>query len=172
MQQIKWTDRKFFFGYDKGYIPLFIERLYGTAPRMEELLNSSGEHIASIKEGDGWSIKEHAGHLTDLERLHDGRIDDIIAGLTVLRAADMSNKDTYAANHNERTIPELLTQFRKTRNEFIERVRSLNEKYFETKALHPRLKEMVTMTDLLFFMAEHDNHHLARIAQLSLQMRP
>lgn len=166
MQQIKWTERKFSFGYDKGYVPLFIERLNGVAPRLEELLNSSDEKVASVRQGNEWSVKEHAGHLFDLENLHTGRIDDFIAGLSALRPADMNNKDTYKANHNERSIPELISLFRQTRSKFIHKIRSLDEKYFETKALHPRLQQMVTLTDLLFFIAEHDNHHLARIANL------
>ena len=34
------------------------------------------------------------------------------------------------------------------------------------KSLHPRLQQMITLTDLLFFIAEHDTHHLTRIASL------
>ena len=164
MEQVKWVDRKFPFGYDKGYIPLFIERLNSTASRLEELLKNMDEKSAGAKHGDEWSVKEHAGHLTDLESLHDGRVDDIIAGIPILRAADMTNKETYSANHNDQTIPELLSRFRNRRNQFIKRLELLDAKYFERKALHPRLQEMVTLTDLLFFMAEHDNHHLAKIA--------
>ena len=169
MQQIKWTERKFTFGYDKGYVLLFIERLNGVAPRLEELLNNYDEGAASLSQGNEWSIKEHVGHLADLELLHDGRMDDFIAGLEVLRPADMTNKETYNAHHNERSIPELIAHFREVRGRFIKRAESLDEKYFEIKALHPRLQQMVTITDILFFVAEHDNHHLARIVHLSGQ---
>jgi len=170
MQQIKWTDRKFYFGYDKGYVPLFIERLYGVAPRLEELLKNVNETTASAKQRDEWSVKEHVGHLSDLEKLHSGRIDDFMAGLAILRPADMDNKDTFKANHNERSIPELISHFRQVRKGFINRIDALDEKFFDVKALHPRLQQMITITDVLFFVAEHDNHHLARIAHL-LQLK-
>jgi uncharacterized damage-inducible protein DinB len=166
MKQIKWIDRTFFFGYDKGYIPCFIERLSSTAPRLDELMNGCSEFTASQKKGTEWSVKEHIGHLSDLETLHDGRIDDFINNFGELRPADMTNKETFAGGHNGRTIPQLLSHFRHTRNNFITRVGSLDTEIFNRKALHPRLKQVITLTDLLFFIAEHDNHHMARIATL------
>jgi len=166
MLPIKWTDRKFSFGYSVGYTPLFVERLKNTAPRLAELISSCNDATASARVNNTWSIKENIGHLSDLESLHDGRIDDFIAGLSVLRAADMSNQETEGANHNEQSIQRLLFNFRNTRNKFIERMASLDEVHFERKALHPRLQQMITLTDLLFFIAEHDNHHLTRIAAL------
>ncbi len=165
MKQIKWTERKFTFGYEIGYAPFFIERLRATAPRLEELFEDIDEMAAAKKAGAEWSAKEHLGHLSELEILHDGRINDLAAGTPVLRAADMSNTETYAAKHNETPIAELLLHFRNGRNKFIERVASLDEQFFRRTALHPRLQQQATLTDLLFFIAEHDNHHLLRIAE-------
>lgn len=164
---VKWTERKFTFGYEKGYVPFFIERLRAAAPRLEELFYGISEEKAARKPADGWSMKEHAGHLADLEHLHNGRIDDFVAWSDKLRPADMSNKETYDAGHNGQSIPHLLARFRSSRAEYIERLLSLDEKYFDRKALHPRLRQIITLTDLLFFIAEHDNHHLAKIAALA-----
>jgi uncharacterized damage-inducible protein DinB len=36
-------------------------------------------------------------------------------------------------------------------------------------AFHPRLRQLMTVADLLFFVAEHDDHHLASITQLIRQ---
>jgi hypothetical protein len=33
-------------------------------------------------------------------------------------------------------------------------------------AWHPRLKVRIRVLDLVFFIAEHDDHHLARISEL------
>ena len=33
-------------------------------------------------------------------------------------------------------------------------------------ARHPRLKKEMRVLDLAFFIAEHDDHHLARISEL------
>ncbi len=165
MEQVKWTARKFTFGYDKGYVPFFLERLKNTAPRLDELFSNTDEVAAARKLGGSWSAKEHLGHLSDLELLHDGRIDDFIAGVPKLRAADMQNNKTYAADHNRASLPTLLKHFREGRNNLIDRVRTLDDRYFEKAALHPRLQQQVTLTDILFFIAEHDNHHLLRIAE-------
>ncbi|MFT4669296.1 MAG: hypothetical protein ACI9M9_001964 [Flavobacteriaceae bacterium] len=34
--------------------------------------------------------------------------------------------------------------------------------------MHPRLKVLMRPVDLLFFVAEHDDHHLATIVKLSI----
>jgi hypothetical protein len=106
------------------------------------------------------------GHLSDLEALHDGRIDDFIAGLPELRPADMTNKATYTANHNEQPLSVLLSGFRNKRAAYINRLESLEDTYFERKALHIRLKQLITVTDALFFTAEHDMQHLSTVARL------
>jgi len=104
MEVLKWTDRKFQFGYSKEYLPFFIERLKTIAPRIEELITTIPETILSKREDNHWSIKEHIGHLSDLEELHDGRIDDFENAKNTLRAADMSNEKTNKANHNNSSI--------------------------------------------------------------------
>ncbi len=164
MKPLKWTDRKFFFGYDRSYAPFFIERLKATAPRLAELVAGCSEEFAESGHKIGWSIKEHIGHLTDLEKLHDGRIDDFLDDKPTLRPADMGNKATYEAGHNSRSLSQLIHDFRASRTVYINRLENLDEGYFNAKGLHPRLSQVITLTDLLYFVAEHDNNHLTRIA--------
>ena len=78
----------------------------------------------------------------------------------------MANADTYKASHNDYPISELLSHFRSTRAKFIHRLETIDERHLEKQALHPRLQQMITITDLLFFIAEHDVHHLTQIARL------
>lgn len=166
MQPIKWTDRKFNFGYEPGYTPFFIERLRCTAARLDELTRNVSEEAASRGAGGDWSVKEHIGHLSDLEALHDGRIDDLLAGVAILRGADMTNKATYDAGHNNIPLATLLQRFRAVREEFINKVNENIERIGERQAVHPRLQQTVALPDLLFFVAEHDTHHLFRISSL------
>lgn len=166
IEPIKWVERKFVLGYSTGYAPFFIERLKMTAPRIEELFGTCSEEALATKNEGEWSAKEHLGHLIDLEILHDGRIDDFLAGAPSLRAADMDNKRTYAAHHDQRSSMQLLAAFRAARNKFLLRVAGLDVAYYERKSLHPRLQQQMTLTDMLFFVAEHDNHHTMRIARL------
>jgi hypothetical protein len=37
--------------------------------------------------------------------------------------------------------------------------------------LHPRLNQPMRVVDLLFFVAEHDDYHLARISELIREFR-
>lgn len=166
MHTVKWTERKFLFGYDSGYAPLFMERLRCTAPRIEELLYKCDDASAGERKNNSWSLKEHIGHLTDLEKLHDGRLDDYINGLDTLRPADMTNKATEEATHNQKTINQLISDFRAVRGQYLKRLESMDEHIFNAVALHPRLQQMITLTDLLHFEAEHDTHHLTKMAEI------
>lgn len=166
MQQVKWTERRFLFGYDKNYAPLFIERLQATVPRLKELLEDCEDLIASAPNGEAWSIKQHIGHLTDLEILHSGRIDDFAEGLPMLRPADMTNKATWQADHNNKPLSVLLAEFRKSREGYLNKIAAQDEEVLHAKAMHPRLQQVVSFTDMLYFVTEHDTNHLARIAAI------
>jgi len=165
MEPVKWTERIWKFGYTPMYVPILIERLQCTAPRIEELIKNKSEEELSKRIGEKWSVKEHIGHLTDIEVLHSGRIDDFKNGLAMLRAADMSNKKTYEANHNRHLSQLLLSKFKKSRKDLIEKIKKTAPTYFENKAVHPRLKQEVTLPDILFFIAEHDIQHLVRMSE-------
>ncbi|HEY6162661.1 MAG TPA: DinB family protein [Bacteroidia bacterium] len=155
-----WLERKFNFDFPVTHFTFILERLRGTAPRIEELIKGKDEHFLSRKVGGKWSIKEHIGHLMDLEELHEGRIDDFIAGKTGLRAADMSNAKTNIADHNNTDATALLSDFRETRAHFLKRLEQLDEKTLHIPALHPRLQVQMRPVDMAFFVAEHDDHHL------------
>ena len=105
--------------------------------------------------------------MSDLESLHTGRIDDFVAGLPVLRAADMTNAMTNSAHHNQQSTPDLIAHFRDTRAKFVNKIEALDELHFEKKSLHPRLQQMASIADILFFAAEHDTHHLTKIAGIT-----
>ncbi|MEO3405610.1 DinB family protein [Mucilaginibacter sp. CAU 1740] len=113
-----------------------------------------------------WSVKEHIGHLADLEPLWQGRLDDIINGSTELRATDLQNTKTDLAGHNDRPLEELLANFLGLRQNTIRLLDSLSPDDLLKSALHPRLKTPMRVTDHLLFVAEHDEHHLASIDTL------
>jgi len=94
------------------------------------------------------------------------RLDDFEAGRDALTAADMTNRKTHEANHNADTIANILAAFRKERMEFVRRLDAYDEAFVQRMALHPRLQTRIRVIDLVFFIAEHDDHHLARISEL------
>jgi hypothetical protein len=60
----------------------------------------------------------------------------------------------------------VLVAFRALRKELVGRVESLTTEEMGVTALHPRLGLPMTVSDHCFFMAEHDDHHLAAISEL------
>ena len=164
--QTPWIERKFEFNFPVGLFPVIVERLRGTLLQLETMIkNIPGEKL-SIKTDGKWSVKEVVGHLYDVEELWDGRIDDFLERKETLRAADMSNAKTNAAGHNLKTIDELLKQFAIARNKLIKRVENFDEATALLMALHPRLQKPMRLIDSLFFVAEHDDHELAKIREL------
>ena len=70
MQRTKWTNRKFTFNIPAGWMQNIFERLRGTELRLRALVDGLPDDRISFKPNGKWSIKEHIGHLSDLEELH------------------------------------------------------------------------------------------------------
>ena len=165
--QTPWFERKFDFNFPIGLFPVIVERLRGTAPHIEYIVNNEIEDRLNQKINEAWSIKEQVGHLFDLEELWYGRIEDFLAGQKTLRAADLNNTRTHEANHNQKTLQQLLIMFSNARNLLIQKVENFDEATASLTALHPRLQTPMRLIDSLFFVAEHDDHHVAKIRTLS-----
>ena len=166
MSRIKWTDRRFSFDFPTGIYPEMIERIRGTPARLEELFAGLPSETLTAQVDGRWSMQENAGHLLDLESLVSQRIDEYLAGNSALHAADMSNRKTYDAHHNEVAADSILSAFRTARHELVNRLETLDAEIFGRSALHPRLNVPMRLVDMLFFQAEHDDYHLARISEL------
>ena len=162
----KWVERKFTLDLPLGWYANTVERVRGTPARLEDLTRGLPPEILTRRDAGRWSIQEHAGHLLDLEELGLGRLDDYEAGLEVLRAADMSNRKTHEASHNDRSIEDILQALRRERAEFVRRLDSYDEAFVSRTALHPRLQIPMRVIDLAYFVAEHDDHHLASVSEL------
>ena len=166
MEQTKWFDRKFDFSYTQNIFPSIIERLKGTPARLEEKVQAISDSVAIAKTNGGWSVKENIGHLIDLEPLWMGRLEDILNAEINLRPTDLTNQKTSEANHNSRSIKNLLQDFRSIRKNTISRLEKLTTDQIYLTALHPRLKTPMRMMDHFLFVAEHDDHHLVKINEI------
>ncbi|MEM8483905.1 MAG: DinB family protein [Bacteroidota bacterium] len=161
-----WFERKFSFDLPLWMKDNVVERLRGTPARVEERMQGLSAHQLVQQRNGKWSIQEEVGHLLDLEPLWLGRVDDILGGAEEMRVADLENQKTHRANHNTRPLIFLLSALRTQRLALIERVETLPQEAFGLTSRHPRLKQPMRMIDLLFFTAEHDDHHLAVISRL------
>ena len=162
----RWFERTFDLGHQVEMFPDVLESLRGTAPRLEEAVGALGRDTLVKRVDDGWTIQENVGHLYDLEPLWAGRLDDLLNEENSLRPADLSNEQTYQAKHNEREISDLLASFRAIRLDITGRLEGLTEEQLHLESFHPRLELPMTAVDLFFFVAEHDDHHLARITEI------
>ncbi|MBV9676128.1 MAG: DinB family protein [Acidobacteriaceae bacterium] len=161
-----WFERKFDFSFPADLLPNILVRLRGTPARLEEMLRGRPQEILIVKAQEKWSAQEHAGHLLDLEPLWLARVGDYVAARSELTAADLANRKTDEADHNARPLEQILTAFRAAREELLKRVEELDVSLFARALPHPRLKTPMRLVDHLYFVAEHDDHHLARMWEL------
>jgi len=167
MSQVSiWFERRFEFSFPADLYPNICARLRGTPARLEETLRGRSHDILIRKAREKWSAQEHAGHLLDLEQLWLARVGDYVASSDQLTATDLNNRKTDEANHNARLLEEILTEFRAARERLLEPVEQLDVSLFARAIPHPRLKTPMRLVDHLYFVAEHDDHHLARIWEL------
>ncbi len=163
-----WFERKFDFTFPVEQHPNLCVRLRGTPGRLEEIVRGV-EGVLLVKNPRGsnkWSAQEQTGHLADLEPLWMARVDDYITGASQLTVADLTNRKTSEAGHNLRPIAEILVEFRSARSRLLSRVENIDPAIFARASLHPRLKTPMRLVDHLYFVAEHDDHHLAHIWEL------
>ena len=165
--RIMWFERQFDFNYFVGIFPSILERVRGTPARLEELVHSFPASILTSRINNSWSIQEHVGHLFDLEELHFGRLKDYDSNASTLRTADLKNQKTMDADHNAKPMEQLLAMFRASRLEFVQRLESMDDAKVARSAIHPRLKKPMRVIDMAFFVAEHDDHHMASMTDIA-----
>ena len=163
-----WFERKFDFTFPVEQHPNLCARLRGTPARLEEIVRGADRNVLvrTPQENEKWSAQEHAGHLLDLEPLWMARVDDYMMEASQLTVADLSNRKTREAQYNQRPIDEILTEFRNARSRLVSRVEKIAPALFARVSLHPRPKTPMRLVDHLYFVAEHDDHHLAHVWEL------
>lgn len=101
--QTPWFDRQFHFDFPVGTFPVIFSRLEGSIFRLSVLLANADDETCSYN-ANGWSVKEHLGHLVDLEELWWKRLQDFMQNKAMLTAADLNNQKTNEAKHNEKHL--------------------------------------------------------------------
>ena len=91
---------------------------------------------------------------------------DILAGASELTAADLTKRVTHDADHDRWPLSQLVDRFEPQRRVLVATVRAAEESDLERAARHPRLGTPMRLVDLAFFVAEHDDHHMARLRTL------
>ena len=166
MIQMEWTRRTFSFDFPIGVFPGIVERLRGTPVRIAELIRGVPHTMLTRRDGNRWSVNEHVGHLIDLDDLDHLRLNEFLAGAATLSAADITNRRTHEAGYNDVAINTLLDYLRDRRYDLVARLEALTDEQVGRTAVHPRLQKPMRLVDWCYFVAEHDDHHVARIREL------
>ncbi len=161
MNTLRWFDRKMTLGYAPELLPFFLERLDGTAVRIEAKVKDLDDILLSTRVDGKWSIKQHIGHLSEVDAVANLRIREMLEGIPTMSPAVFEPKD-----YNPWPIAKVLLHFKAERTRNLETYRALDAKSLEKSALHPRLKVTMTPVDLAWFDAEHDDHHLVKINEI------
>lgn len=164
-----WFERQFPTGLRPDLFPVIVERLRGAPARVEDRLNSVPGPTLTRRLGSTWSIQENAGHLLDLEPLWLARVEDLLARRSEITVADLTNRRTHEANHNAARLGAILGGFREARSVLVRRLEGVDDAALTHTAPHPRLRTPMSLVDHAFFVAEHDDYHLARITELLLE---
>lgn len=161
IEQVAWLDREFTFDQPAGIFPILLERLRGTPVRAKGLVVDVSEDMLATRSVNKRSAKEHLGHLIDLERLDEQRLREFLSRAEVLSAADIENRATENADHRRVPIGNIIARLTSVRERLINRLEALTEKEVAIVAIHPRLQKPMRLLDWVYFLAEHDDHHLA-----------
>jgi len=166
VNRLPWFERVFPTGLPAHLLPVIVERLRGTPARLADRLADVPPPVLVRRGGGSWSIQENVGHLLDLEPLWRQRVGDLAQRRGELAEADLTNRRTHEANHNAAPLGGLLAAFRTARGGLVRELEAFPDDGLAFTALHPRLKASMNVVDLAYFVAEHDDYHLARIGEL------
>ncbi len=166
MATSKWFHRKFNFDFSIDRYAFITDRLRQAPDKINAIVADLGEEILIGKPDGKWSIKEHTGHLSLLERSWRIRFQDIREMKPLLSPVDLDNTATSKAGFNKYTISSLLEEFVRERTLTLTLLNDSDIRDESRTSLHPRLLQQMRMIDLAWFVAEHDDHHISVIREI------
>jgi hypothetical protein len=170
VSQHPWTSRVFDHQLSVDLFPSVLERFRSGPSGVTQIITITPQRALTAKPAGKWSIQEHIGHLADLEELGERRLADFQARAEVLTAADMSNRKTEDARHNEANVWTPMQNFMEARAELVAKLEALPADVIAHVALHPRLQRPMNVVEWMFFMCEHDDHHLAKMRAQAIEL--
>lgn len=165
MTILPWFERNMKFGFPLEMLPFFLDRLDGTSVRIAEKIKNVNNEVLSHQPEGKWSIKQHIGHLGEVDDITILRLTEISEGADTLSPAVFEPKHDF----NAMSISDVLHFFDNSRIRMINAFNSLDKNTLSKSSRHPRLNVHMTPVDLAWFDAEHDDHHLVKISQIKAQ---
>lgn len=162
----KWNEFEFNNGIDNAKLPLILERFTGTPARLEVKIRTMNPELLTSSEKSAWSINQHVGHISLLEKVWKQRIKEITEDFEEFSGVVISDDEYIQANFNEQSIADIITALKIKRERLYYRILELTENDLNKSTIHPRLKVKMKIIDLLSFICDHDDYHLAEITKI------
>ncbi|MBS2002141.1 MAG: DinB family protein [Cyanobacteria bacterium SZAS LIN-5] len=135
---------------------LVLNRLKESSYRLFNELSDDKAHFAYA---DGkWTVKEVLGHIIDAERTFGYRLFSFSRDYAELPSFDQ-NVYVSNGNFNSRTIQNLASEFRTTRESNIYLIESLTDEQLDRKGVASGNE--VTVRALIYMLIGHELHHLS-----------
>ncbi|MBS1544304.1 MAG: DinB family protein [Bacteroidetes bacterium] len=166
MSSLAWFARELTFGKPAELLPFFLERLSGTPVRIDHKVKGFAEDQLGTRLDGKWSVKEHIGHLAEVDQIANRRIDEMLAGKEVMSPAVFEPQD-----YTSWPVLQVIDFFADGRQKNIGKYESIAKEKLLSHSLHPRLKLDMTPVDLAWFDAEHDDHHLLKMSEIIGKLR-
>jgi len=164
--KVIWFKRDFEFNLKSEMFAIQVDRLRGTPARLEERVTNISDNALIQSEAEKWSVKQTIGHLIICFDLWEPRLVDFKNREKELHPADLNNTKSKETNFNDQSLDDLLKQFRAKQENMVAVFESFSDEDASLSAFHPRLQKPMRLIDLAYFIAEHDDHHLAIITDL------
>lgn len=164
--QPKWFDRRFYFKNKMEEYERLLSKLNHHQTIIKSKVKNLNDDLLNYQPVGKWSIKEHIGHLRILESLWQLRFLELKQNNHEMSPADLNNSATDSANFNQYSIEQLLNYFEKERVKTIQLLNSFQGNDFTHTLFHPRLQQPMRIIDLMYFVSEHDLHHIDTITTI------
>ncbi len=166
MRPVPWNQRQLPFGRGLDELPVLVERVRGTPHRLRALLQHRSPEALSLRISGKWSVMEHLGHLITLQDRFEERVTDFELRRPRLCVIDLSDQDRALTGQRGRSLGDVLEELHLKRKAFLRRVERLSQSSLLHVASHPCKDRPMRPMDMLLWIAEHDDHHLATLRGL------
>lgn len=160
---VAWSKRTLEYGRSMDEFPVLLERVQGTSARISALLVNQPMENLHLQVQGRWSAMEHIGHLITLQDRFEGRVEDFAHRRSGLREVNLADQGPIIQGHRLRSVGDVLEEFRLKRQAFVDRILRLEQSSLEHVAYHPCQNKPMRPVDMLLWIAEHDDHHLASV---------
>ncbi len=166
MIPVPWSQRTFDYGRSLDELPVLLERVQGTTARLSNLFSRQPEEKLLHRADGKWSAIEHLGHLLTLQDRFYNRVDDFEHRRNRLCDINLRDQVPFLQRQRLRMLGDVLEEFRLKRLDFAQRVERFHRRSLEHAAYHPCQDRIMRPMDMLLWIAEHDDHHLASVRTL------